>query len=206
MDEKFSIDDETVKRLRETEKAHREAIRRRVIEQRRKVFTRMFAMVVPMIAGAMAIVLLFFGDSILKPVFLTDSDSQQLQSQITQLQSDVKTLGGTFKSVVPVSIDSLNKLNAQNVELVQLKYRVEALTVELQNISSTVLEDPQRALTLPLLKQRIDFIIQENERHQIALHAEVTRVYDMNKWLFGLVITSILGLALSNMWKTGKKE
>lgn len=181
-------------------------------EQKPKKITNVLVLLVVAIGILTTYSIEYFID---KPTFHPGSpgwpyaNPETMYQDIRTLKLQVKKLDSTLNKMVPISIDSLQRLNVQNLELTQLKYRIDVLTVQLGNLSSTVLEDPQKALTIPLMNQKVDYITQESLRYQANLQVEVTRIYDNNRWLYGIVITmmvSIVVMNVGNLWKSSHKK
>ena len=67
-----------------------------------------------------------------------------------------------------------------------------------------ILAEPQKAIELPLLKRDFQSLQQQLDRDLNSLRAENARVYDLMKWLVGLmalVSLSLIGAAVGNVFR-----
>jgi hypothetical protein len=78
----------------------------------------------------------------------------------------------------------------------------------LSKLEKVILEDPPKALEMPLLRNQLDALSHSYQSDIIAVRQEIAQVYDLNKWFIGLMFTmalGIIGLAVTNFIKVGKK-
>ena len=79
------------------------------------------------------------------------------------------------------------------------------LDKRLKSMEQVVMQNPTKALEVPMLRKDLEVYKEANQITNIALRHEMERVYDFNKWFLGLMFTmfvSILGLALTNFIKS----
>lgn len=85
-----------------------------------------------------------------------------------------------------------------------LAKRYASIDQRIGKLEAVILADPQKALELPLLKRDLLALQQQFDRDINALRAENVRVYDLMKWVVGLmalVSLSLVGAAISNLFK-----
>ena len=67
--------------------------------------------------------------------------------------------------------------------------------VELQarqeRIEEVILKDPAKALEIPLLRNEIQAVRTSPQEQLATTRAEVDRIYDINKWLLGIIGVSV---------------
>lgn len=79
--------------------------------------------------------------------------------------------------------------------------RSAAITARLDDISKrqdalekAILNNPEKALSLPLLKRDIESVRENNNQAVISMKASVDQVYDLSKWLLGSVALTVISL------------
>jgi hypothetical protein len=109
-------------------------------------------------------------------------------------------------------LTDLNKVPDEAKVAAQLNQQKEALVVvseRLNKMEKAVLEDPAKALEMPLLRKDFNYLKQSYETDSLALRNEVSRIYDLNKWFIGLMFSmaiGLIGLAITNFLKSSKKD
>jgi len=73
-------------------------------------------------------------------------------------------------------------------------------------INKAIMQSPEKALEIPILKRDIESLHQQYEGTTQALEREITRAYDTIKWVIGTIILSILGLAGSVILKAKEES
>jgi len=91
----------------------------------------------------------------------------------------------------------------ENTQFVKLQKDVETL-------NQVILNSPEKAISIPILKMEMENQKEQNEKEIKSIKDDISRVYDMSKWIIGLVFTmlvSIIVLNISNLFaKNNKKE
>jgi hypothetical protein len=85
-----------------------------------------------------------------------------------------------------------------------LEKQTGAVDQRMAKLEGVILAEPQKALELPLLKRDLQAFQQQFEHDLNGVKAENERVYDLMKWLVGLmalVSLSLVGAAISNVFK-----
>ena len=126
----------------------------------------------------------------------------RIRDQVEALSTHVKELEKTITGLTKVPDGS-----QLSVVVSKLSEDTGHTSARLKTIEEVILDSPDKALSIPLLRK--DFDAQRNafSSETTALRGEIARLYDFNKWFFGLIATmalSSLGFAASNFFK--KKE
>jgi hypothetical protein len=66
-----------------------------------------------------------------------------------------------------------------------------AVSERMGKLEAIIMADPQKALELPLIKRDLQAFQQQFNRDLDAAKSENARVYDLMKWLVGLMVTCI---------------
>jgi hypothetical protein len=123
--------------------------------------------------------------------------SRQLES-VKQELAEVKTQLALDRAF----LEKASAVGPEKVELAKVETDISALQSHVARLEDAIGQSPEKALSVPLLRKDIDNLKETTQ-------AEVTRVYDQNKWFLGLVGTmalGVLGLAISNFLQLRKKD
>lgn len=69
----------------------------------------------------------------------------------------------------------------------------------LRRLEAVILEDPARALELPLLRRDLDNAQQINAQALASMRQDVDRQYDLMKWVVGTLALGLIGSFVSNV-------
>lgn len=119
-----------------------------------------------------------------------------VNSRIANLENEVKSLRQEINGLKQ-NTPSSNTSNANTASLQELDGRISV-------IEQAVLDNPSRALQLPMLSQEMDNMKASYEKDLQTTRQEVDRLYDLNKWFIGLMFTMALGIvsmSISNFMK-----
>ena len=136
------------------------------------------------------------------PINKIDSSAkmQELENQITKLKYELISSKNIIDSLNITKVHG-NTFNL-NLEVANLKRQIESL-------NKVILDNPEKAISVPLLKIEIQNQKDQNEKEIKSIKDDIARVYDINKWIIGLVFTmlvSIIILNISNLFVKNKKE
>jgi len=95
------------------------------------------------------------------------------------------------------------------VEIAALREKIAEFSKREDAIEAAILENPSKALAVPMLRQEFDTLRANNLKDIDSLNRQIDRVYDQNKWFIGLMFTmaiGIIGLAISNFIKAKEKK
>ena len=139
--------------------------------------------------------------------------SDEMQKQLEDARAELAHLSA--RSVVPgrgeLSAEFVKQLSTlrttvENVDsrLVGIDKQSGAVSQRMEKLETIIMADPQKALELPLIKRDLQAFQQQVDRDLNAAKSENARVYDLMKWLVGLmalVSLSLVGTAVSNVFK-----
>lgn len=75
----------------------------------------------------------------------------------------------------------------------------------LKSIESAILESPERALSIPLLRKDIAESAKRVEEYRIASRFETDRLYEQQKWMLGgigTVLLAVIGGAITIIFRS----
>ena len=76
-------------------------------------------------------------------------------------------------------------------------------------LESALLQTPEKAVALPLLRQQLSDVQDKNKGDSDSLHGEINRLYGMMQWFLGLMMTLIIGvggLAVNSFRQSSEKN
>ena len=79
-----------------------------------------------------------------------------------------------------------------------------ALHNSLDTINNAIGTNPEKAMSIPLMRKDIEDLKTANQRDLDSLRGEMARSYDLNKWLIGLILAAVLGTTISS-WAQSRK-
>jgi hypothetical protein len=94
-------------------------------------------------------------------------------------------------------------------QIAELRGQVAAFDQRLGKMEAAIVENPTKALSVPLLRKDVDTLNQTFAQGLEATRKEIDRIYDLNKWFIGLMGTmaiGILGLAIGNFYQAKKDK
>ena len=158
-----------------------------------------FATLVPTVEG------IFFDkrsdfSKIFSEAFKETSRHENSTGDIFQLNKDVadisKALAKAAKS---------GSINFEGLEYELLKERVESINERLTLIEKAISENPEKALSIPMLRKDQENMSKSIETGRVAIKVEMDRLYEQQKWMLGgigAVLLTVIGAALSALSKT----
>lgn len=138
-----------------------------------------------------------------------DRKLDNLDRELLRTKSEVARLSASTsagsKPGDPRQISELRQIvEKTDTSVSSLEKDSRILTDRLEKLEAVILEDPLKALEMPLLRRELDGIRQQWVRDVDGLKAENARVYDLMKWLIGLmalVSLSLVGTAVGNVFR-----
>ncbi len=135
----------------------------------------------------------FISDEIRKYIKIQASDTIKVPDQLKTLQE---------------KLDAAIR-DPNNLARVSLQTDIKHVSDEVKSLRDALGSDVERSLSVPLLRKDVQRIEEQLEKYTLATSKEIDRVYDQNKWFLGLMGTmalSLLGLAISNLLQSRRKE
>jgi hypothetical protein len=145
-----------------------------------------------------------------------NTSTQEHKSQAKNVSLDTV---GSLKLEIDEIKYKLNNLSANaskkdnfsitysNIDIVKLGDEYKSLDKRISNIENVIMNSPERALELYILKQELDNLKYDIEEERANTEREIDRLYDFTKWFLVLMFTmaiSMMGLALSHLIKKPK--
>jgi len=93
---------------------------------------------------------------------------------------------------------------ATSIELIQKD--VEYLNNKFKSIEKVILNSPEKALEIPMLKRDIESLQKQQNLSIQSLGREISRAYDTMKWVIGTILLGIVGLAISVFLREKQKS
>ncbi len=121
---------------------------------------------------------------------------QNLQDQNLKLKDEIRGLKSQLE-VLPK--DSSNYISLDNNKLMDLENKIE----KLENI---IMDSPEKALSIPLLSNKIENQKIINESKIELLQDKITTVIDLNKWILGLIFSLLITIVISNLLGSNQKK
>ncbi len=149
------------------------------------------------ITTVLASIIVAFTSDIISNSDNGDNIKEKIEKLELELQKQ-KVLNSKLQQNRVVAIDTSD----YGDDLYKLKNQIE-------NLNNIILENPEKALSVPILKIEMKNQKEQNDKDIQSIKDDVTRIYDMNKWIIGLVFTmlvSLIALNLSNLYSKKQKE
>jgi hypothetical protein len=134
-----------------------------------------------------------------KSLMLEESISAITQNT-DRLVQRVADLESKLGSLIHVPQDA--QLSAQ---LTGLQDKVAILEKNYSVIETAVEDNPERAMSIPLIRKDLDNLRNDLQSGQVAAQQEIDRVYDQSKWVIGGIFICVLGLFAQNWFATKAK-
>lgn len=102
-----------------------------------------------------------------------------------------------------------NQTTIRSDELVELSQQLSNVTSRLTGLENAITASPEKSLAIPMLRKDLDTLEKTIIDQRAAIKGELERLYDFNKWFFGLIATmalSTVGIAVANAFKAFRKE
>lgn len=106
-------------------------------------------------------------------------------------------------------MSSLPTGSRASLEISKLRSDSAQLQAQITALNAAILDSPEKAVSLPLLRKDIENLKTSRETELANIHNEVSRLYDLNKWVIGLMFAffvSLLGLAVANLFQSRRTQ
>ncbi|WP_296384737.1 hypothetical protein [Winogradskyella sp.] len=129
-------------------------------------------------------------------------------SELSLSKSQIDTLINNYNpKEITENQSILSHLSNLKIGYGRLNSEVKILNDRLSKIENAILDNPTKALSIPLMQKDLTNFNKTYKSDLEVTRAEISRVYDQNKWFIGLMFTlaiGILGLAASNFTQSRK--
>jgi 5-bromo-4-chloroindolyl phosphate hydrolysis protein len=109
------------------------------------------------------------------------TDVAQIRNEVQEIQQNIRDLAKDPNSLTALELKTLNT----NITDAQTK---------LANVEKILMDTPERALELPLLRRDMDNLKATYQSELASTRQSVDRVYDQNKWFLGVMVTMLLAV------------
>jgi TolA-binding protein len=113
--------------------------------------------------------------------------------EIRILSSQVAALKKAQAEIV--RLPAADRVQIQNTAIVERMAEVERRQ---QRLEQAILNSPEKALTMPLMRRDIENMREANAQSVSAIKQNVDQIYDLTKWLLGALTVGVMSLALVN--------
>lgn len=125
-----------------------------------------------------------------------------MKTSIENVRDEMQDAINEFMQAVELSDDAIfaARLDQMDQKISEIDTKLKII----QTIEQAIMQNPERAMSIPILRRDIDTIKQDIIAESSVLRAEIARVYDLGKWFIGLIATmaiGVLGLAIGNLIK-----
>lgn len=141
-----------------------------------------------------------------KSLLLFQQQTKQTRSQLEGLEALVETQKAPEVSAELARELAIARENVSGVieKVASLENQGNLLHNRLNRLEQVILDNPEKAVALPLIRRDVESLKQQTSRDFESVRAENARVYDLMKWLvglMGLVSLSLIGTAVGNVFK-----
>jgi hypothetical protein len=201
------MDIKDVAREREREVERLEAIRHTYLRRRTTLIASSTALALALVGSVTAFLQLRLERSHRDDsVYVADSinklhiQDRQIAALTENLNAVIKSNEELQKSVVAAAVkgssshtvDGLSIADRQALD--QAKQSAADLSQRITALEGALLQTPEKALALPLLRQQLVDIEDKDKGDSENIHGEISRLYGMMQWFLGLMITLIIGV------------
>lgn len=92
-----------------------------------------------------------------------------------------------------------------SLEAAVLAQRLEALERRQRRIELVIMNSPEKAIEVPMLRNDLNNLKEANAQSHAAMKSSVDQIYDLNKWLLGAMALAIVGLAVTRLLTTKER-
>lgn len=146
-------------------------------------------------------------DSAFQKTFATADEVDQLRTKIPDLE---KVLSRA-KVLIAEHRETDDSLGLNYLGFSALESNVSKIDARLNVLERSIADNPEKALSIPMLRKDQENMSKSIEANKIALSVELDRIYDMQKWILGGIgtvlfaaVTALLSALYNNLM--AKKE
>jgi hypothetical protein len=139
----------------------------------------------------------FWGHNRTTNMMIQDSaaSNKELQLQIVRLSENLALM----QQAASASHTNLSSDRTAAV-IAELSGQISNVTSRINSLEDAISASPEKALAIPMMRKDIETIQQNQTEYKTAIEGEIGRLYEFNKWFFGLIALMALsnaGLAFS---------
>ena len=129
----------------------------------------------------------------------------ELEAKINALIQDVSDFQPTIGNISELPEEAALYLKIENIQNEVKSIRNQLQIIE--TIETAVTSNPERAMSIPILRRDIDGLKDSVAEDLAATRNEIDRLYGLSQWFIGLMATmalGVLGIAVGNAFRNGK--
>lgn len=111
-----------------------------------------------------------------------DSKLLSVQKLVSRIQANIDT------------ITSLPQEAKEYLDLEKIRAEIQEQKQTLDTLNSIIIENPEKALSIPLLRKDIEMLRKDMEEINLSVIKQIDRVYDFSKWFIWVIIAIIIGI------------
>lgn len=119
--------------------------------------------------------------------------NERMMAEIIALKKDVLEIKNN-QMKIPSSKGA--KINDVVKEIIYKK--LDDIENKQKSIEDVILNNPEKALTIPLMQRDINNIKETNIQNFTSIKQSIDQIYDLTKWLLGALSVGVLSLAIAN--------
>ncbi|MEM8822445.1 MAG: hypothetical protein AAGF30_02445 [Pseudomonadota bacterium] len=159
------------------------------------------------VVAALASIGFLYGD-------IQEAQTQKTQEDVSyqlevQIRKEIDSLRAEIQGAISDVLDEtqLPEGTEVAVRFQQIEGTLNQISQKLriiETIEVAVTDNPERAMSIPILRRDIDVLRTDVTEDLGIVRAEIDRIYDLGKWFIGLIATmaiGVLGLAVGNLIK-----
>ncbi|GGE98311.1 hypothetical protein [Sphingomonas prati] len=177
----------------------------RRLKERDKSFSKALSAVAAAAAtvGLLGAVTAFVSDRANIDIF---GGSADIQSRSVREVRNAAALANLKRDIVALqqgqtSIGQLPPGGKMGAQLAAFNAKLNSVTQRQDRLEQAIQSNPEKALSMPLMRRDIDNMRDNNTQSLAAIKASVDQVYDLTKWLLGTLAVGVFSLAIANFFQ-----
>ncbi len=152
--------------------------------------------VLPVVLSLVVIVVAILGFQLIRSGKLTNIEFQPATIVATTDTNVSKRLQSLEDRVSELSdiINTSSQEMLASIGLDKVQASVKSVSSELDALKVIIVENPEKALAIPLLRKEMDELEHKHAVLAVSTKDQIDRIYDFSKWFLGLMITLAIGL------------
>lgn len=158
-------------------------------ETKKRKYTKVFNYITTFLSVlGISVLAYYFASSIFSRNSGEQEKIRQENIELTKKISDLQN-----KLIIADTSTAVQKPNEKRI--IELEKKIETL-------NNIIIENPEKSLTIPLMKKDIENIKKSNDLQIELIKDKVETVIDLNKWILGLVFSLLITIVISNLSKS----
>lgn len=185
--------------------------KRRLEEKRRRTVSLISALFSLLVASTAGFAFFSFRYTSPSAIAIPQVVSNGKYDDISLLKNDLGKLRSEMAAIQKALTISPKPLpeNATMLAFSELSTQVATISGRIKSLEDAISASPEKALSIPLIRKDLEALQRVQIDEKATNKSELERLYDFNKWFFGLIGTmalSVLGIALTNVFKTPRQS